>query len=72
MAELKWGVPDWERHPQLQATHSFLRFYFIYLTGRERASEHKQGEQQSEGEGEAGSPLSREPDMELDPRTPGS
>jgi len=27
----------------------------------ERGREHKQGEQQAEGEGEAGSPLSREP-----------
>ena len=26
----------------------------------------------AEGEGEAGSPLSREPDAGLDPRTPGS
>jgi len=26
----------------------------------------------AEGEGEAGSPLSREPDTGLDPRTPGS
>ena len=26
----------------------------------------------AEGEGEAGSPLSREPDVGLDPRTPGS
>jgi len=33
--------------------------------------EHKQGEQQAEGEGEAGSPPSREPDVGLDPRTPG-
>jgi len=34
--------------------------------------EHKQGEWQAEGEGEAGSPLNREPDVGLDPRTPGS
>ena len=36
---------------------------FIYLFDRERA--------QAEREGEAGSPLSREPDVELNPRTPG-
>ena len=34
------------------------------MTEKER--EHKQGEQQSEGEGEAGSPLSREPNVGLD------
>ena len=41
----------------------------IYIFDRER--KHKQGEQQAEGEGEAGSPLNREPDMGLNPRTPG-
>ena len=40
---------------------------FIYLSDRE----HKQ-EQQAEGEEEAGSPLSREPDVGIDPRTLGS
>jgi len=34
-----------------------------------REREHKQGERQTEGE--AGSPLSREPDAGLDPRTLG-
>ena len=33
---------------------------------------HNLGEQQAEGEGEAGSPLSKEPTAGLDPRTPGS
>ena len=33
--------------------------------------EHKQGEQQAEGEGEAGSLLSREPNAGLDPRALG-
>jgi len=37
---------------------------------RERQRTHKQGEQQSEEE--AGSPLSREPDVGLDPRPLGS
>ena len=41
----------------------FLTILFIYLT--ERAQE---GEQQTEGEVEAGSPLSREPNAGLDPR----
>ena len=40
---------------------------FIYLFERERA--HKRG---SGAEGEADSPLSREPDAGLDPRTLGS
>ena len=41
----------------------FKRFYlFIYL--RESTGEHEQG-----GEGEAGSPLSKEPDTGLDSRT---
>ena len=48
----------------------FPKIFFIYL--RERESVHKQGEQQAEGEGEAGSPLGREPNAGLDPRTPGS
>ena len=42
-----------------------ILFFFIYLTERD----HKQAERQAEGEGEAGSPLSREPDSGLDPRT---
>ena len=48
----------------------FFKTLFIYLT--ERAREHKQREPQAEGEGEAGSPLSREPDVGLrsqDPET---
>ena len=43
-----------------------LRFY-LFICQRERGREHKQGEQQAEGE--AGSPLSREPHVGLDPRT---
>jgi len=42
----------------------FFKEDFIYLT------EHKQRDQQAEGE--AGSLLSKEPDVGLDPRTPGS
>jgi len=37
----------------------------------EREREHKQGEWQAEGEGEAGSPLSREPDAGAGSRDPG-
>ena len=44
----------------------YIFFKFIYLPERE----HKQGEQQTEGE--SGSPLSREPNAGLDPRTLGS
>ena len=44
---------------------------FIYLTEGERVREHNyQGA--AEGEGEAGSPLSRELNVGFDPRTPGS
>ena len=44
----------------------------MYLFDREPVSEHKQGEWLAESEGEAGFPLSREPDVGLDPRTLGS
>ena len=46
-----------------------LKILFIYLTKREL--EHKQGEQQAEGKGEANFPLSRKPDVGLHPRMPG-
>jgi len=47
---------------------SFFKILFIYLTERER-----EGAQVGGGEeGEAGSPLSREPDTGLDSRTLGS
>ena len=49
-------------------TFFFFKVLFIYLTQREP----KQRERQAEGEGEAGSPLSREPEVGLDPRTLGS
>ena len=53
----------------------FLKILFIYLSerGRKRERErreHKQGEWQAEGE--AGSPLSKEPDVGLNHRTLGS
>ena len=54
----------------------FFLKYLIHLFERAREREcvsaskrmHKQGEQQEEGEGEAGSPLSKEPNVGLDPR----
>ena len=46
----------------------FFKILFICLTERQ----HKQEEQQAEGEGEAGCPLSREPDVGLHPGNPGS
>ena len=49
---------------------SFLRFLFIYL--REREREGKQAQAGGVGKGEAGPPLSREPDSGLDPRALGS
>ena len=48
----------------------FLKILFIYLTGRDTAREGTQA--RGVGEGEAGFPLSREPDAGLDPRTLGS
>ena len=53
----------------------FLK-YFVYLFDIERETdterEHKQGKLQAEGEGDADSPLSRKPNVGLDPRTRGS
>ena len=47
-------------------THVFVVFkYLIYLTEREK----ERAQAGREGEGEADSPLSREPDLGLDPRT---
>lgn len=46
----------------------FILRFFIYLMERE----HKEGERQAEGGGEACSLLSKEPDEGLDPRTQGS
>ena len=48
----------------------FLKILFIYLTERERSQVGR--ETGREREEEAGSPLSREPDMGLNPRTLGS
>ena len=46
----------------------FFKILFIFLT----ESTHKQGEQQAAGEGEAGSPLNKEPNVGLSLRTLGS
>ena len=43
----------------------FLKKIFIYLRYSERES---MNEEEAEGEGEAGSSLSREPDIELNPK----
>ena len=74
-----------QRLPQLSTTNSFhmfdrysLNFFFFlrfYLFEREREhvnerkSTQAQTEGGAEGEGEAASPLGREPDIGLDPRT---
>ena len=47
--------------------HFFLKILFIYLTERER--ERVQAGEVAEEEGEAGCPLSGEPDTGLHPRT---
>ena len=48
----------------------FKDFIYLFDRGRERA--HKQGEQQAEGEGEAGPSLSKEPDWGIYPKILGS
>ena len=48
----------------------FLNILFIYLTGRKPLREETQAG--GVGEGESGFPMSREPDVGLDPRTLGS
>ena len=52
----------------------FFKILFIYLTERKRETETTREGTQAQGvrEGEAGFPLSREPDAGLDPRTLGS
>ena len=51
----------------------FKRFYlFIYLRVRERERERKKTQAGGGTEGEADSPLSREPDVGLHPRALGS
>ena len=50
----------------------FLFFKKNYLFGRESESMSAQAGVGTEGEGEAGFPSSRELNMGLDPRTPGS
>jgi len=49
----------------------FNFFKILFVRERERASKHKQGELQAEGQEEAGSQPSKDPDGGLDPRTPG-
>ena len=56
------------------AKRFFLKILFIYLTeitSRQRGRQ-REREREREREEEAGSPPSREPDVRLDPRTPGS
>ena len=60
------GCPLMHQH-KTPANTLFLRFLFIYLTQRERESTRAGGA--AEAEGEAASPLGREPDAGLDPRT---
>ena len=57
-----------------QQLHHFkvLLNLFVREKEREQASELAQAEGERETEGEAGSPLSKEPDVGLNPRAPGS
>ena len=58
---------------QVPRVYDFLKKFLIkdFIYFREREREHKQGERQAEGDGEADSPLRREPNMGLDPGTLG-
>lgn len=58
-------LPNLFSHPGTLIFRFFFKILFIYL----RDSVSKRA---GEGEGEADSPLSREPDMGLNPRTLGS
>ena len=61
---------------QVELCFLLIIFYFCFILIFKKnfihLAEHKQGEQQAKGDGEAGSPLSREPDVGLDPSTLGS
>ena len=59
----------WSRVLSAVGLYFFFKILFIYLTERAQSG---WGEWQAEGEGEAGSPLSREPDVGLNPSTLGS
>ena len=52
-------------------TFFFLRFYYLFEREKARESMGRGGQGWAEGEGEAESLLSREPDSGLDPRTLG-
>ena len=56
--------------PFLSSSSSFFFLKDFYLFARER--DHKYAMRQAEAERETGSPLSKEPDAGLEPRTPGS
>ena len=47
----------------------FFKILFIYLTERQRETVREETQAEGVGEGEAGFPLSREPDEGLDPRS---
>ena len=53
-------------------TYSFLKKGYIYLFEREKEREREIAQPGGGAEGEADSPLSREPDVGLGPRTSGS
>ena len=55
---------------ELSSKFLIFKKKFIYLFERERAQ--AGGAAEEEGEGEGDSPLSKDPDAGLDPRTPGS
>jgi len=57
----------WIKRNKISKKRSFFKILFIYLFDRKTA----QGGGAAEGEGKAGSPLHREPDVGLDPKTPG-
>jgi len=50
----------------------YIYIFKDFISEKERMSERAQAGRAAEGEGEAGCPLSKEPHVELDPRTLGS
>jgi len=56
-----------KKHCKVQIKLFFLKMLFIHL--RERERDRAEAGREAEGEREADSPLSREPDRGLDPRS---
>ena len=67
-----WVIPHLHKFYYMPSCRFFFlkKWFYLFIWQRER--EHKQAKLQAEGEGEAGSLLSRGPNAGMDPRTLGS